>query len=184
MAGPAFGVLVHDWPAATPRGGRAIGSLRRSNMASNSGWEASVVAQPVEAGPSDDWSNSVLTTHSPTDPWSSCHDLHLDDRLTLAAVADLADRLPRQSVIADTAAQPLLVPAGRSTSGCPGRPGDVIRDLDNANAWLTLLNVEDDPAMRGADEHNARPTRAGDRSPGRARCAIGWHSSSFHPRTR
>ena len=34
------------------------------------------------------------------------HDLHLDDRLTLASVADLADRLPRQSVIADTAAQP------------------------------------------------------------------------------
>jgi hypothetical protein len=38
------------------------------------------------------------------------HDLHLDDRLTLASVADLADRLPRRSVIADTAAQPLLVP--------------------------------------------------------------------------
>ena len=27
------------------------------------------------------------------------HNLHLDDRLTLAAVADLADRLPRRSVI-------------------------------------------------------------------------------------
>ena len=40
------------------------------------------------------------------------HDLHRDDRLTLASVADLADRLPRRSVIADTAAQPLLVPQG------------------------------------------------------------------------
>jgi JmjC domain len=75
------------------------------------------------------------------------HDLHLDDRLTLASVADLADRLPRRSVIADTAAQPLLVPQGGPPRGALDRPGDVIRDLDNANAWLTLLNVEDDPGM-------------------------------------
>jgi hypothetical protein len=75
------------------------------------------------------------------------HDLHLDDRLTLAAVADLADRLPRRSVIADTAAQPLLVPRGGPPRGALERPGDVIRDLRNANAWLTLLNVEADPGM-------------------------------------
>jgi len=75
------------------------------------------------------------------------HDLHLDDRLTLAAVADLADRLPRRSVIADTAKQPLLVPQGGPPRGALERPGDVIRDLQNANAWLTLLNVEDDPGM-------------------------------------
>src|ERR1700761_5290627 len=75
------------------------------------------------------------------------HDLHLDDRLTLAAVADLADRLPRRSVIADTAAQPLLVPQGGPPRGALQRPGDVIRDLHNANAWLTLLMVEDDPGM-------------------------------------
>ena len=75
------------------------------------------------------------------------HDLHLDDRLTLPAVADLADRLPRRSVIADTAAQPLLVPQGGPPRGALERPGDVIRDLHNANAWLTLLNVEQDPGM-------------------------------------
>src|SRR5215469_9252323 len=75
------------------------------------------------------------------------HELHLDDRLTLASVADLADRLPRRSVIADTAAQPLLVPQGGPPRGALERPGDVIRDLQNANAWLTLLNVEDDPGM-------------------------------------
>src|SRR5436190_12094418 len=75
------------------------------------------------------------------------HDLHLDDRLTLASVADLADRLPRRSVIADTAAQPLLVPQGGPPRGVLERPGDVIRDLQNANAWLTLLMVEDDPGM-------------------------------------
>jgi hypothetical protein len=75
------------------------------------------------------------------------HDLHLDDRVTLASVADLADRLPRRSVIADTAAQPLLVPRGGPPRGALERPGDVIRDLHNANAWLTLLNVEADPGM-------------------------------------
>jgi hypothetical protein len=75
------------------------------------------------------------------------HDLYRDDRLTLAAVADLADRLPRRSVIADTAAQPLLVPQGGPPRGALERPGDVIRDLNNANAWLTLLNVEDDPGI-------------------------------------
>ena len=75
------------------------------------------------------------------------HDLRLDDRLTYASVADLADRLPRESVIADTAAQPLLVPQGGPPRGVLERPGDVIRNLHNANAWLTLLNVEDDPGM-------------------------------------
>jgi hypothetical protein len=75
------------------------------------------------------------------------HDLQLDERLTLASVADLADRLPRRSVIADTAAQPLLVPQGGPPRGALERPGDVIRDLRNANAWLTLLNVEEDPGM-------------------------------------
>ena len=83
-------------------------------------------------------------------PWRSAeftHDLHRDDRLTLASVADLADRLPRRSVIADTAAQPLLVPHGGPPLGALERPGDVIRDLHNANAWLTLLHVEADPGM-------------------------------------
>src|SRR6201981_1192485 len=75
------------------------------------------------------------------------HDLHHDNRLTLAAVADLADRLPRRSVIADTAEQPLLVPHGGPPRGVLERPGDVIRDLNNANAWLSLRIVEDDPGM-------------------------------------
>jgi hypothetical protein len=83
----------------------------------------------------------------PGRPVGFIHDLHRDDRLTLASVADLADRLPRRSVIADTAAQPLLVPHGGPPRGALERPGDVIRDLRNANAWLTLLNVEDDPGM-------------------------------------
>lgn len=82
----------------------------------------------------------------PEQPASFVHHLHEDDRLTLEAIADLADRLPRRSVICDTAAQPLLVPQGGPPRGALARPGDVIRNLRHANAWLTLLNVEDDPS--------------------------------------
>ncbi len=74
------------------------------------------------------------------------HHLHEDERLTLQAVADLADRLPRQSVICDNAAQPLLVPQGGPPRGALARPGDVIRGIADASAWLTLLNIEADPA--------------------------------------
>ena len=75
------------------------------------------------------------------------HDLHLDDRTTLASVADLADRLPRESVIYDKAVQPLLVPSGGPPRGALEQPGDVIRDLHNADAWLTLIDVQADPGM-------------------------------------
>jgi hypothetical protein len=73
------------------------------------------------------------------------HGLHEDARLSPEAVADLADRLPGRSVIYDTAAHPLLVPDGGPPRGTLARPGDVIRQLEDANAWLTLLNIEDDP---------------------------------------
>lgn len=82
----------------------------------------------------------------PEQPAEFAHGLHKDDRLTLAAVADLADRLARDSVICDTAAQPLLVPQGGPPRGELSRPGDVIRNIQDANAWLTLLNIEADPA--------------------------------------
>jgi Cupin len=83
----------------------------------------------------------------PARPVEFAHDLHLDGRLSLSSVADLADRLPRTSVIYDTASQPLLAPSGGPPRGVLAHPGDVIRSLGSAGAWLTLLNVDDDPAM-------------------------------------
>ena len=82
----------------------------------------------------------------PEQPAEFAHSLHKDARLTLQEVADLADRLPRRSVICDTAAQPLLVPQGGPPRGALARPGDVIRNMEDASAWLTLLNIEADPA--------------------------------------
>jgi hypothetical protein len=104
-----------------------------------------LVAQPVGQVPPT--LGQIPFGGYPERPAEFIHDLHLDDRLTLASVADLADRLPRQSVIYDTAAQPLLVPQGGPPRGALDRPGDVIRSLSSANAWLTLLNVEDDPGF-------------------------------------
>jgi hypothetical protein len=89
----------------------------------------------------------------PGQPAEFGHGLHEDPRLNLDAIADLADRLPRRSVICDTAAQPLLVPEGGPPRGALPRPGDVIRNIADANAWLTLLNIEADPEY--ADLMNA-----------------------------
>jgi hypothetical protein len=82
----------------------------------------------------------------PEQPAQFIHSLHDDARLTLEAIADLADRLPRESVICDTSTQPLLAPQGGPPRGTLARPGDVIRNIEDANAWLTLLNIEADPA--------------------------------------
>jgi hypothetical protein len=66
--------------------------------------------------------------------------------LTLEGIADLADALPRDSIIYDTADQALLVPEGGPPRGALERPGDVIRHLDENRSWLTLLNIEQHPA--------------------------------------
>ena len=66
--------------------------------------------------------------------------------LTLEGIAELADSLPRDSVIYDTADQKLLVPEGGPPRGALDRPGDVIRHLDENRSWLTLLNIEQHPA--------------------------------------
>jgi Cupin superfamily protein len=83
----------------------------------------------------------------PDRPVEFSHDLHLDDRLTLDALADLADRLPRQSVVCDIAGQSLLAPHGGPPRGALDQPGDVIRNLKTADAWLTLLSANDDPSF-------------------------------------
>ena len=66
--------------------------------------------------------------------------------LTLGGIAELADALPRDSIIYDTADQALLVPDGGPPRGALDRPGDVIRNLDENRSWLTLLNIEQHPA--------------------------------------
>ncbi len=88
-----------------------------------------------------------LDSAFPDRPVEFAHELHLDDRLTLESIADLADRLPRQSVVRDVAGQSLLAPHGGPPRGELDRPGDVIRNLMTADAWITLLNANDDPSF-------------------------------------
>ena len=76
------------------------------------------------------------------------HRLEGHPLLTLEAIAELADALPRESVICDRADQPLLVPEGGPPRGSEPRPGDVIRHLDVGRSWLTLLNIEQQRAYR------------------------------------
>jgi hypothetical protein len=71
------------------------------------------------------------------------HALEGDDRLRIESIATLADRLCG-SVVFDHADQPEIVPSG-PPKGRLTRPGDLIRNLEGANAWLTILNAEQDP---------------------------------------
>ena len=73
------------------------------------------------------------------------HRLQDHPLLSLEGIAALADALPRESVIYDTADQALLVPQGGPPRGALDRPGDVIRHLDENRSWLTLLNIEQHP---------------------------------------
>jgi hypothetical protein len=104
-----------------------------------------VVAEPVE--------NRLPTVAElpffgyPDKPVEFAHEIHLDERMTPAAIADLADRLPSEEVAYETATKPLVVPDEGPPRGALERPGDVIRNLDKADAWMALLNAESDPAV-------------------------------------
>jgi hypothetical protein len=79
---------------------------------------------------------------------SFTHTLNEHPLLKIPAIADLADRLAKDSVVCDQAVKPLLVPGGGPERGVQPRPGDLIRDLEHSGSWLTLLNVEQDHAYR------------------------------------
>lgn len=85
--------------------------------------------------------------HQALDPTAIEHRLADHPLLTLEAIADLADRLPRTSIICDTADQPLIVASGPAR-GLVAHPGDVIRHLDSRRSWLTLLNIEQQAPYR------------------------------------
>ncbi len=78
------------------------------------------------------------------------------------SLADLADRLPRQSVVCDIAGQSLLAPHGGPPRGALDQPGEVIRNLKTADAWLTLLNANDDPSFAELMNTTLDAARTGD----------------------
>ncbi len=102
------------------------------------------------------------------------HRLAGNPLFALAAIADLADSLPKTSVVSDKADQSLISPDG-PPRGSMDRPGDTIRQLDTSRSWLTLLNIEQDPQY--ADLMNACLDEVAalvDRRPGDTRRRAGF----------
>ena len=95
-----------------------------------------------------DLGDAFARAYRDAEPIAVAHHLAGHALLERDAIADLADWLPRDSVICDTADQPLLVPKGGPPRGSEPRPGDVIRHLETRRAWLTLLSIDQNPAYR------------------------------------
>ena len=115
--------------------------------------EGSVERGAVERGPrldalievdSDRFREAVHARHTV----QFTHALHDHPLLALPPIADLADRLAKDSVICERAAKPLLMPEGGPPRGAEPRPGDLIRDLDHSGSWLTLLDIGQDSLYR------------------------------------
>jgi len=83
----------------------------------------------------------------PERPVLFTHELHLDERLTRESVAGLADRVPPEEIVYEEGTKPLLVPSEGAPRGVVDRPGDIIRDLEVADAWMGIMDAEIDPAI-------------------------------------
>ena len=76
-------------------------------------------ARPVRQGIGEIASDEAF----PERPVEFVHELHLEKRLPLSAVAELADRLPRGSVIYDTARPADVGSVRRATARCSRATG-------------------------------------------------------------
>jgi hypothetical protein len=71
------------------------------------------------------------------------HSLPEHPLLSLEALAELADRLPRESVERHPGKQPLLVPGG--AEDLDGRPSETVLSIEENGAWMVLWYIEQDP---------------------------------------
>jgi mannose-6-phosphate isomerase-like protein (cupin superfamily) len=80
------------------------------------------------------------------EPQSFQHGLAEHPLLSLEAIAELATRLPEESVTAELAAKPLVHSQTDSTRRLDRQVvAEQIRDLESNDAWFNLLNVEQVP---------------------------------------
>jgi hypothetical protein len=80
------------------------------------------------------------------EPLALAHGLAGHPLLELEALAQLADRLPPDSIEQNTGAQPLVVATGGSDRGGVPRPGALVRRVAEERRWIVLWNVERDRA--------------------------------------
>jgi hypothetical protein len=79
-------------------------------------------------------------------PFPVRHSLAEHPLLTLDALAELADRLPRRSIERHRADLDLMTPGGAPE--LEGPPSQTVREIDTANAWMVLWYIEQDPAYK------------------------------------
>jgi hypothetical protein len=83
-------------------------------------------------------------------PVSYQHDLAGDPRLTMDAIAGLAEELGADSISAEKASKPMVSEdAGASHTLRVVSIADQIRELAANDSWFTLLNIEQSPVYRG-----------------------------------
>jgi Cupin superfamily protein len=79
-------------------------------------------------------------------PLAVGHRLADDPLLSLDALAELADRLPRASIERHQADLGLMQPGGAPE--LEGPPSQTVREIETANTWMVLWYIEQDPAYK------------------------------------
>jgi Cupin superfamily protein len=74
------------------------------------------------------------------EPLAATHTLVDHQLLTLDAIAELADSLPRDAVERHEAKQPKLLPGGAPDVG--GAPSDTVRGIESNGCWMVLWYIE------------------------------------------
>ncbi len=79
------------------------------------------------------------------EPLALGHGLAGHPLLELDALAQLADRLPPDSIEQNPGAQPIVLAEGGNGRGGVPRPGELVRRVAEERRWIVLWNVERDP---------------------------------------
>jgi hypothetical protein len=81
-------------------------------------------------------------------PHAFDHSLDRSEALSLESIAELAEALPDESVVTESAVKPLVSAEYVPRFSTPKEAGDRIRNIDASDSWMTLLNVEQVPRYR------------------------------------
>jgi mannose-6-phosphate isomerase-like protein (cupin superfamily) len=86
-----------------------------------------------------------LSSHFAKSAFAVKHNLVADDRLSVEAVAELADALPTSSIEHNRGDVSAVVANGKVET-LDESPGDIARNIDTNGAWMVLKNIEQIPA--------------------------------------
>jgi hypothetical protein len=81
-----------------------------------------------------------------SEPVAVRHSLADDDRLSLEALAELADQLPAESVERHRADLPVLMPGG--APDVEGPPSETVRTIETNGCWMVMWYMEQHPVYR------------------------------------